>query len=181
MKYPSLLAALLIGMASSGSAWSGNYSVGVEGHQYLPISNGEGGSYTGYARELLDAFAAKAGHKFTYKPMPIARLYDEFLVQKSLDLKFPDNAYWAGDAKKGLKIAYSGGLVSVSEGLMVLPADKGKPISRVAKIAIIRGFTPYPYLDQVKAKKISVSEANTPDAALSIAPEPISALTVRWL
>lgn len=165
MKRLSLLTVLLTGICST-SAWPGSFTVGVEATDYLPISKGDAGGYSGYARELLDAFASKSGHTFTYKPMPVARLYDEFAVQKTLDFKFPDNAYWASDAKKGVTIIYSKGLVAVTEGLMVLPANRGK--GAVAKIVTIRGFTPFPYLDQISAKKITVSEANTPDAALNM-------------
>jgi polar amino acid transport system substrate-binding protein len=53
---------------------------------------GIGGNYAGYARDVLDTFAAQYGHTFSYKPMPVARLWDEYLVQKSVDIKFPDNA-----------------------------------------------------------------------------------------
>ena len=98
--------------------------------------------------------------------MPVARLFDEFAVRKSLDFKFPDNAYWGGDSKKGVTIAYSKGLIDVAEGLMVLPANRGK--GAVTRMVTIRGFTPYPYLDQIKANKITVSEVNTPVAAMQM-------------
>lgn len=150
------------------TANAANFTIGVEGTDYMPISKGDAGGYSGYARELLDAFAAKAGHTFVYKPMPVARLIDEFATQKALDFKFPDNAYWAGDAKKGLNVVYSKGLVSVTEGLMVLPANKGKGAASVTKIATLRGFTPFPYLDSIKAKKIAVTEVNAADAAISM-------------
>ena len=158
--------AVLCATALSTTTWAGSYTVGVEATDYLPISKGDAGSYSGYAREVLDAFASKYGHSFTYKPMPVARLFDEFAVQKSLDFKFPDNAYWGGDSKKGVTVVYSKGLVSVTEGLMVLPENKGK--TSVSKIVTIRGFTPYPYLDQISAKKIAVSEVNAADAALNM-------------
>jgi ABC-type amino acid transport substrate-binding protein len=166
MKRQTLVAALLATLASA-SVWSGNFTVGVEATEYLPISKGDGGSYSGYARDLLDAFAAKSGHTFTYKPLPVVRLFDEFVVQKSVDLKFPDNPYWAADAKKGVNIAYSKGLIAVTEGLMVLPANKGK-LANVSKMATLRGFTPFPYLDQIKSKKIALTEVSTADAAISM-------------
>ena len=165
MKRWTLLRALMAGLLST-SAWAGNFTVGVEGTDYMPISKGDGGSYAGYAKDLLDAFGAKYGHTFTSKPMPVARLWDEFLVQKSLDLKFPDNAHWNGDSKKGLKITYSTGLVAVTEGLMVTPANKDKTI--VAKIVTLRGFTPYPYFDQIKDKKVLLTEVNTADSAINM-------------
>ena len=168
MKRLSLCSIVLAGVLST-SVWAGSFTVGVEAQNYLPISNGEGGDYKGYARELLDAFAAKAGHKFTYKTLPVARLNDEYLVQKSFDLKFPDNPYWAADMKKDIKISYSTGVVNVAEGLVVPTANKGKPVTGITKIAQIRGFTPYPYLGLIKDKKIAVTEVNEATAALSMA------------
>jgi ABC-type amino acid transport substrate-binding protein len=167
MKNPMFLASVMSALVVQ-SAWSANFTIGVEGTDYMPISKGDAGGYSGYARELLDAFAAKTGHTFVYKPMPVARLIDEFATQKSLDFKFPDNAYWAGDAKKGLTVVYSKGLVAVTEGLMVVPANKGKGAAGVTKIATLRGFTPFPYLDQIKSKKIAVTEVNTADAAINM-------------
>lgn len=157
-----LLSVLLI------PAWAGNFTVGVEATDYLPIYKGEGGSYSGYARDLLDAFGAKYGHQFTYKPMPIARLFDEFAKQKSLDFKFPDNALWQPDIKKGVSITYSKGAISVTEGLLVLPANKGKPLSGIKSIATLRGFTPWPYKAQIDSGAIKLTEANTADAAVQM-------------
>ena len=147
-------------------AWSDNFTVGVESTDYMPIYKGDGSNYVGYARELLDGFAAKNGHTFTYVRLPVARLFDEFAVKKTLDFKFPDNAYWAKDIKKDTKIAYSRGVVSVSEGLLVLPTNKGK--GNVSKIALVRGFTPYLYVDQIREKKIVANEVNSPEAGISM-------------
>jgi polar amino acid transport system substrate-binding protein len=54
--------------------------------------------------------------------------------------------------------------------VLVLPANKGKRAT-VSKIATMRCFTPFPYLDQIKAKKIVVSEVNSAEAAIKIAME----------
>lgn len=162
-------AAVLLSTLVSACAWAGSFTVGVEATEYLPVSKGDaGGAYAGYARDLLDAFAAKYGHTFTYKPLPVARLYDEFAVKKNLDFKFPDNAYWGGDSKKGVTVVYSNGLVRVTEGLMVLPSNKGKALAAIGKIGTIRGFTPYPYVAQITAGKIAVTEVNTAEAAISM-------------
>jgi polar amino acid transport system substrate-binding protein len=163
----SLLASALVALAWTGSAWAGNYTIGVEATDYLPVSKGDASGYSGYARDLLDAFAAKYNHTFTYKPVPVARLYDEFLVKKSVDFKFPDNGYWAGGAKKGMTLHYSKGLISVTDGTLVLAANKGKA-SAISKLGTLRGFTPFPYLDQIKDKKVTVTEVNSADAAISM-------------
>jgi len=144
---------------------AGSFTVGVESQNYLPISNGENGKYTGYACEVLDAFAAKHGHTFTYKPMPVARLLDEFIVQKSVDFKFPDNPQWRTDIKKGTTVTYSNGLISVIDGAMVIPSHLGKPIT---KLVTVRGFTPFPYLGLIKDKTITLSEVNSTDAVIKM-------------
>ncbi|GLR12950.1 hypothetical protein GCM10007907_17400 [Chitinimonas prasina] len=168
MRSTAILIAPAMFALALGQAIAGNYTVGVESNDYLPIYKGEGGNYTGYARDLLDAFAAKHGHQFSYKPMPIARLFDEFAVKKSLDFKFPDNAMWQADIKKGANISYSTGAISVTEGLLVLPPNQGKSLATLKSIATLRGFTPWPYMAQIKSKAITVNEANTADAAIKM-------------
>ena len=164
MSKPFLI--LFVGLLSS-AAWSDTLTIGVEEMDYLPVSSGEGGNYRGYSRELLDTFGAKYGHTFTYKPMPVARLFEEMFIKKTLDLKYPDDPHWVADRKKGLSITYSKKIVGVTDGLLVLPANQGKG-RPVTKIVTIRGFTPYPYLDQIKAGKITLTEVNTAKAAIAM-------------
>ena len=52
---------------------------------------------------------------------------------------------------------------------MVLPSEKGKSLSNITKIATLRGFTPWPYMDQITSKKIEVVEVNYSGAAVNIA------------
>ena len=157
---------VLVACLMSSHAFSGSFTVGVQDTDYRPIFRGDLPSYSGFAREFLDTFAAKYGHTFTYRPFPSVNLYDEFAVKKTLDFKFPDNAYWAKEIKKDAKISYSRGVVSVTEGLMVLPANKGK--GNVSRIALVRGFTPFLYMDQIRDKKIAANEVNAPDAGISM-------------
>ena len=164
----SMILTVLATCLFSSPAFSGNYTVGVENIDYLPLYKGDGSVYTGYARELLDTFAAKYGHTFTYRPFPMVNLFDEFVVKKTLDFKFPDNAHWSGDMKKGVKIVYSSRLVTVTEGLFVLPSEKGKGLANITKIATLRGFSAWPYMDQIMSKKLEVIEVNYPGAAINI-------------
>ena len=141
-------------------------TVGVEESDYLPIYKGAGKDYVGYARELLDDFAAKYGHSLTYSVMPVLRLHYEFARNKTVDIKFPDNPYWAEGIKQGEKIAYSRGVITVTEGLLVLPSARGR--AGVGTIVTMRGFTPYPYLKQIEQKSLAVIEANSPEAAIGM-------------
>lgn len=157
----------LFGLSLGAGALAGDFKIGVEATDYSPLYKGDSGEYAGFGRELLDAFGAKYGHKFTYVAVPVARLYDEFLVKKSVDFKFPDNSYWAGDAKKGMNVSYSKGLSNVIDGAMVVPANKGKKAA-VATLVTVRGFTPYAYLDAIKAGKIKVTEVTSPEQAIKM-------------
>lgn len=136
------------------------FTVGVEAIDYYPLYAGAEGEYNGYARELLDAFAASKGYAFQYQTLPVKRLFQEFLVGKTLDFKFPDNAYWSADLRKGLDVVYSDGLVSYVDGVMVLPERKGRPVSDIKILGIIGGFTPFEYLDRVQSGAITLDESN---------------------
>jgi ABC-type amino acid transport substrate-binding protein len=146
-----------------------NLTVGVEALDQYPIYKGEPTQYTGFARELLDAFAAKYGHTLQYKPMPVLRLHDELLKTQSIDLKFPDNLEWNGEMRKGLNVSYSKPVLSVTEGLSLKPANKNRGIAAQKTIGTLRGFTPWQYLDAIKAKKIALAEVNSFDALVKMA------------
>ena len=159
----------VLALLASPLAWAGNYTVGVEAADQLPVYKGDTGSYSGYSRELLDAFAARYGHTFTYKAYPAGRLLEEFGVARSVDFRYPDNPLWSTGAKKGLSIHYSQGLVPVTEGLLVPPERKGQKMAAVGKIAAVRGFTPVPYLEAIRSNKIEVAQVNSPEAGIGMA------------
>lgn len=163
------LLSLCLPAALASSAWAGDFVVGVESNDYLPLYKGDANSYSGFAREVLDAFATRYGHTFRYRTMPVARLYHEFLVQQSLDFKFPDNPMWNPSLREHIPVSYSNGLVMVTDGLLVPPAKKGSGLVNIHRIATVRGFSPHPYADQIREKKITLFEVNTPDAAMNMA------------
>ena len=47
---------------------------------------------------------------------------------------------------------------------MVLPQNKGK--GSITNLVTIRGFTPYPHLDQINSKNVTLREENVPTAAI---------------
>mgnify|MGYP006207779997 CR=1 FL=1 len=99
--------------------------VGVELQPYPPYSNVENGEYRGYARELLDAFAAEYGYRFIYSPLPVRRLLGDFLSGR-VDLKFPDHPQWNADQKAGQRIHYSAPAAPYIDGILVKPAHLGQ-------------------------------------------------------
>lgn len=137
-----------------------NYVVGVEALNYYPHYSDEGKQYSGFARDLLDAFAKDKGYSFEYKILPVARLYGEFFAG-ALDFKYPDNQLWQESKRKGLTIEYSEPVVSYTDGVLVLPANKGKGVEKIKSLGTVRGFTPWDYLGLVESGQIKVQEVNS--------------------
>ena len=57
--------------------------VGVEAIEYLPAYNYRDGRYGGFARAVLDAFAADSKRPIEYVALPVSRLYEDFLPRRS--------------------------------------------------------------------------------------------------
>lgn len=142
-----------------------HFVVGVEELNYYPqyawdAQAAAGSQYKGYARDVLDAFAKAKGYTFTYAAYPVARLFHEFLEGQSLDFKYPDNTYWSAEEKKEHKVVYSDPVVAYVDGVMTLPAHKDMQAESLKTLGIIRGFTPYAFLDLVKAGKVSLEDSS---------------------
>ncbi|MBV1876948.1 MAG: transporter substrate-binding domain-containing protein [Pseudomonadales bacterium] len=131
--------------------------VGVEDIEYFPIYAKRGGQYAGFARDFLDAFALRYGHAMTYKPMPIKRLYGEFLNGR-VDLKFPDDKNWASDKKAGKGVVYSAGVLEYIDGVMVAPGELSKGENSLKILGTVRGFTPWDYMDQISSGSMKIKE-----------------------
>ena len=142
-----------------------NLVIGVENIDYYPIYSITSGQYTGYAREILDHFAQKYNHTITYRPLPIVRLFQEF-VEQEVDLKFPDNPNWGSDFKKGSNISYSQSALSYTDGIMVLTHKLGQ--SKPKTLGIVRGFTPTAIIDDVNQGKIKIKEFSSIKNLVSI-------------
>jgi len=149
---------LLILCAGHVYAASTTFKIGVEDIDYYPHYAVRQGQYVGYARDLLDAFAAHNGYQFEYVILPVKRLYSAFLVDRSVDFKFPDNPHWTPDQRAGIPVYYSSSVINVTEGLMVLPENEGRSLSSVKDIGTILGFTAWPYLAEVNRGAIKVHE-----------------------
>lgn len=139
------------------------FTVGVETLEYLPHYSVQGGEYKGFAADVLRAFAKEKGYTLQFKPYPVARLISVF-VAGEVDFKYPDNANWAGDAKKGTTIVYSDPVSVITDGSMVVPEMKGKV--QLKTLGAPRGFTPWSYIGDVNAGKIKVQELDSVDALI---------------
>lgn len=150
---------VLLGLTASVPAVAAGKElvVGVEELEYYPIYAIRDGDYVGAAREILDAFARDRGYRLVYRPFPIKRLYAE-LINGTIDIKFPDNAQWAGDIKQGTKVFYSQPVIAYIDGVMVRPANKGAGTDAVRVLGTVAGFTPFAWLDRIKTGKTQLKE-----------------------
>lgn len=146
------------------------YTVGVENLQYFPLHSTDAGNhYTGFARDVLDAFARQHGYTFRYVPLPINRLYAAFLKEQTLDFKYPDHPKWREELRTSLRVSYSDVVVTSEEGAMVLPQNKGRPLRAIHRLGTVLGFTPWPYLPAIESKAITVTTGKRLDGLLRLA------------
>lgn len=145
-------------LALSLCAFQKQYVIGVQDFpEYLPYSKYYDDDYQGFNRELLDAFAKDAGLAFKYEAAPVKRLFQMFVLGK-VDFKYPDNAYWSAQQKKGVSIIYSDPVVHYIDGVIVLNKNKGRGLEKLKVLGTIRGFTPFTYLEDIKSGKITLHE-----------------------
>jgi ABC-type amino acid transport substrate-binding protein len=137
--------------------------IGVENLHYLPLASHEKGVYRGFARELLDAFAEDLGYKVEYRPLPVPRLYAAFLAGQ-VDFKFPDNANWKREIRAGREIHYSDPVAAYVDGTSVAPARLGAGPQAIRRLGTLGGFTPWPWLERIRAGRPSLSENTSLEA-----------------
>jgi len=140
---------VLFTVCTTAVAETKHYIVGVEEFDYYPLY--AFGKRDSLSEDLLNAFATDAGLTFEYKPLGINRLYHELLVDGSIDFKYPDNAYWGGDKKKGSTVLYSSPAVPYTDGVLVPKANKGNNLSSLTRLGMPTGFTPQSYGDLEKS------------------------------
>ncbi|MDF2179118.1 transporter substrate-binding domain-containing protein [Aliiglaciecola sp. CAU 1673] len=166
MRHVNLL--LLSGFVLASTALkAAEFSIGVENLDYKPFSAVEDGKFSGYFKEVLDKFAADNGHKFTYKPLPVKRLMQDFLAGK-VDFKIPDNKFWAGSMRQGHDIYYSTPVATYVDGVMVKPANVSLDYDKLSGLVTLRGFTPFPFMDDIAKGTIKLSETNTLDGLIKM-------------
>jgi len=158
----------LVTLYSTAFSAQKEYTFGVEDVFYLPYYAVEKGQYIGLLREILDAFAQKKGYRFVYRPLPIKRLHRTYL-NSEVDFLYPDNPDWIRTQKKGIQIVYSDSVVTVIDGVMVLPENKGRGIAGLKKLGTIRGYTALAYEDFIQTKQLILHENNTFKGLLKMA------------
>ncbi len=145
------------------------YVVGVEDTRYFPQYDHDGDQFIGFARELLDEFAHQQGIHFDYRILPINRLYQAFLVDKTVDFKYPDDPQWRPELRAGLPIIYSKTCAEYIDGVMVLPERKATVRSRLKVLGIVRGFTPLHFEDTIARGELRLDENGSMTGLLTVA------------
>lgn len=145
------------------------YRVGVEQVDYYPIYSAvpPGNEYRGYARDLLDLFAARENLHFTYVALPVRRLSHAYWGGQ-LDLVFPDNPRWA-EAQKPGDITYSQAVLQFQDAMLVLPERKGQPRASFRRLGFVRGFTPWKFQADIAAGRVVIEEAPNPEGLIHMA------------
>lgn len=145
------------------------YRIGVERVDYFPIySVSAEGQYQGYARDLLDLFAAHAQVRLHYVPLPVRRLYHEYWAGR-LDLVFPDNPRWnqGNVAERG--VSYSKPVLTFQDVMLVVPDRLGQPPESFRKLGFISGFTPWKFQREIDAGRVEIHQAPNPEGLIRMA------------
>ncbi|MEM7404325.1 MAG: transporter substrate-binding domain-containing protein [Pseudomonadota bacterium] len=157
MKHLTAVVSLLVVLLPHSVLGSNRFVVGVEAIPYLPHYTLKKGEYSGYAREILDRFAADQGIEFVYRPLPVKRLFQE-LVTGAVDFKYPDNPNWNRQAKADVAVSYSHSVAPYVDGVMVKPDRVGRDASEIGRLGTVRGFTPWAWMDRIGSGSVTLWE-----------------------
>ncbi len=133
------------------------FTVGVEDIRYYPHYTTHHGIYTGFSRAVLDDFARERGYRFEYIPLPVLRLYRQFLHGDTLDFKYPDNAQWQQTLRRGDTVYYSDPLAMARDGVIVLPTRETMHLNQLKRLGTVRGFTATRYENEIRHGKVHLS------------------------
>ncbi len=160
----ALVLAIMI-FDASYAARAESFKIGVEDSSYLPHFGVTNGEFTGYARDLLDAFANDAGHKFEYVELPVKRLMLH-LSANQIDFRYPDNPNWYAAAKSKLIVRYSRPVAISTAGVSVLPDRAGS--RQLNTMGILLGFNPVEYQAQIESGSLKLGETSTMDSLVKM-------------
>ncbi|WP_375739142.1 substrate-binding periplasmic protein [Pseudomonas boanensis] len=147
---------LLAGVCYIDCSQAETLVVGVEPQDFQPhYWVDESGEYRGFARDLLDLFARENKLDIRYQPLPVKQL-TQHLLNGSVDFKYPDNVNWAPDLKQGRTVSYSQPVVAYVDGVLVAPERQGRGLDRLARLAVVDGWTPWSYQDRIQGGQTQV-------------------------
>lgn len=153
----------LLFAASTFSAENDTYYIAVSDDNFLPYTWIEDGIFHGADRAVLDAFAKQQQIKLIYLPLPRLRAL-ELMKDGTVDLIYPDDHYWAFDAKQGMAIEYSNYGMSNQAGFFRLRETLCDPNFSI--IGSQHGWMPDDYRDKVESGEVSLHRFATLDQLL---------------
>ncbi|MDX1677451.1 transporter substrate-binding domain-containing protein [Arsukibacterium sp.] len=143
-----------------------HFVVGTEDLSFYPHYDFTRSGKRGFANDVLQAFAAQYGYKFSFQPLPVKRLYHE--LDNSVDFIYPDNPAWHSFQGDLARRFYSDAVISNLGVSMVLPERQQIRIRQVRNLAVVRGFTPVKWLSLKQFHKFEIFEVATPLSAISL-------------
>jgi|TARA_R100000049_G_C1955726_1_gene110019 hypothetical protein len=140
------------------------YSVVVQDIDYYPIYKADLASneYSGYLRDLMDAFAAAEAIRFEYKVRPVRRMIWEY-TRGLYDFALPDHPNWNKSEKLGMELSYSPPLLHFADGLYVLRENAGITREQMADYGTIHGFTPWKFQNRIDQGDVELITASSPE------------------
>ncbi|OUS26282.1 hypothetical protein A9Q99_18810 [Gammaproteobacteria bacterium 45_16_T64] len=162
-----LIIGIVLSLITTGAYSQTDFVVGTENLKYLPFTTTDKGKATGYFKDILDKFGETKGYTFTLSPMPVKRLMNSLITDK-IDFKIPDNPIWASSLKTGKNIAYSDPTTVYLDGILVLPANKGRGYEKLSSMVTVRGFTPFIFLDDISKGSIKLQETTDLKAVINM-------------
>lgn len=156
--------------ASNNGAADPLYTVVVQDIDYYPIYRADSidDRYSGYLRDVLDAFAESRGIRFEYRVRPVRRMIWEF-IRGHYDFAMPDHPNWNKTDKSGLEVYYSVPLVRFSDGVYVRAGNGGITTDRMVDYGTIHGFTPWKFQDRIDQGQIELITASSPESLVRMA------------
>jgi polar amino acid transport system substrate-binding protein len=143
--------------------------VGVEDIENYPnyVYDYRTKKFSGFMRDVLDAFGQQYGYEMIYRPLPVKRLYYELTYGK-IDFKFPDRPDWGSSYKSQYDVHYSNAIIWFTEGIMTLAERPFSSLNEVKSIAYVRGFSPPALVQAASLYKIKIVETADVKDAISM-------------
>jgi polar amino acid transport system substrate-binding protein len=166
-KIHSILFALLVFLSVCTAAEPKKLFIGVEEIDYYPYYRTVKGNYEGFAADLFKAFAHAHNFTIEFKPLPIKRLYVE-LYAGTVHFKFPDHPFWNKEGKQGHTVLYSNAVAGFTDGVLVLEQNSALEKSSLKQLGFVRGFSAWPFLDDIERNVIQARELNSLESLLML-------------
>lgn len=131
------------------------YKVGVSNLILPPLLKINEHSASGFAGDVLNAFASQKGIKFKYIVMRQTQLQPK-LEANELDFIFPDNPLWTNFRNPNSRNIYSKPIIFSVSATFVERTNKNISLAEVKTLAVPFGYTPYTWTEFVKNNNIQI-------------------------